>query len=139
MTPAERIKAVLLEFHIKNASELGRKINVDGELIRNIMNGRTKKMTADIADGIYNAYPVDYKWLMTGDGEMKRGSDGVLAPEYESFTKAELIRIIRMQASKLDELRIQSENNKKKGISKLRLAYFKMFIHYQKLNKSLSN
>jgi uncharacterized protein YjgD (DUF1641 family) len=70
MIPAERIQKVILEFQLNNAEELARNINTDGDLIRNILTGRTKKMSGKVAKAIINKYPVSYFWLMTGDGEM---------------------------------------------------------------------
>jgi len=52
MTNKERIELILINYKIPTAEELGRVIGVDGEIIRNLIRGRTKKMSGKVADAI---------------------------------------------------------------------------------------
>ena len=128
MSPAERIKTVILELQVNNAEELARKIKIDGDLIRNILKERTKKMSGKVAKAISDNFPISYKWLMTDEGEMflpikqkkpvETGSDNASPEDKERIIK-EKERVI-----KLLENQIAEQND--------RIAEQKEVIKYQK-------
>lgn len=113
MTPKERIEKVMLEFKKATAEELARHLEIDGDLIRNLTSGRTKKMSGIVAHAIHQKFRVSYKWLMTGDGEMmeKEGDEPevdnkdwkAIADEYKKIVE-ELRFIIAEQRKKLEDV-----------------------------------
>ena len=107
MNPAERIKTVILELQVNNAEELARKIKIDGDLIRNILKERTKKMSGKVAKAISDTFPISYKWLMVEDGDMYAAKEKHPMPTPKENNQClvceEKERIIKLMESQIAE------------------------------------
>ena len=122
MNPAERIKTVILELQVNNAEELARKIKIDGDLIRNILKERTKKMSGKVAKAISDTFPISYKWLMVEDGDMYAAKEkNPLPPPKENNSC--LVCEEKERVIKLLENQIKEQND--------RIAEQKEVIKYQ--------
>lgn len=76
MTPSERIKAMLAYLGI-NAKKFSAHLGYERpQLLYDIINDRTKRITELLATRIVSAYPqFNRVWLITGEGEMLAADD----------------------------------------------------------------
>lgn len=70
MTGKEKVESILAELEVK-APTFASNIGVKYQRILDIQNGKTKKISGDVANAIKLKYPqFDITWLLTGEGEM---------------------------------------------------------------------
>lgn len=70
MKDSERMARLLLELRL-DAEQLGKSIGKsDGDTIRNVLNEKNG-ISSKLARAISSVHGVSYKWLMTGEGELR--------------------------------------------------------------------
>lgn len=93
MTAVEQIDKILYELDVK-APTFAKNIGVIYQRIRDIQDGKTKKISGDVADKIVKKYPqFSISWLLTGQGEMLRDEVKFYEPDGEIPQNKRLIPI----------------------------------------------
>lgn len=102
MTGKEKIESILAELGIK-APTFASNIGVKYQRILDIQNGKTKKISGDVANAIKLKYPqFDITWLLTGEGEMLKPKTEPYQSTDGSITlSADVWKLINIQAESI--------------------------------------
>ena len=85
MTASERVEALTANYGI-SARKLAEKCGYIPQRIYDIVNGKTRNISHEIASKIVSLYPeINMSWLLTGEGEMIASEDANAVSGYTTY------------------------------------------------------
>ena len=94
-----RLVEVRDEFFEGNEAEMARETGITRPTLHNILSGKTRKISASVVRSVVKASPVEFNWLMNGQGEkLRREGDELAGQEEEVPAFAEVAAQLNVKA-----------------------------------------